>query len=85
MNPTPDVQVDALGQICPVPIIRLARAAKELGSGVIELVADDPATQSDVSAWCNMRSATQLTTAVEQRGDTRFFRFLIQVSTNSPQ
>ncbi len=84
MNPTPDVQVDAVGLICPIPIIRLARAVKELGSGVVELVADDPATQSDVSAWCQMRSATQLATVVEQRGDTHVFRYLIQVGTESP-
>ncbi len=82
MNATPDVQVDAVGQICPIPIVHLARAAKELGSGVVELVADDPATQSDVSAWCNMRSATQLATTIEQRGDTRVFRFLIQVGSS---
>ena len=83
MNPTPDVQVDAVGLICPIPIIQLARAAKELGSGVVELVADDPATQSDVPAWWSMRSATQLANAVEQRGDTRVFRYLIQVGSSS--
>lgn len=83
MNPTPDVQVDAVGLICPIPIIHLARAAKELGSGVVELVADDPATQSDVPAWCSMRSAMQLANAVEQRGDTRIFRYLIRVGSSS--
>lgn len=79
MKPTSDVLVDTTGLVCPVPIIHLARAAKELGSGVIELIADDPATQYDVSAWCEMRSATQLATSVEQRGDTQVFRYSVQV------
>ena len=84
MRPTPDVLVDTVGLVCPVPIIHLARAAKEVGAGVIELVADDPATQSDVSAWCEMRSATQLQTSTEWRGDTQVFRYLIQVGAVRP-
>lgn len=79
MTPTPIVQIDAVGLVCPVPIIRLARAARDLGSGIIELVADDPATQPDVPAWCDMRSATLLETSSAQQRGTPVFRYLIQV------
>lgn len=85
MSPKPEIVVDAVGLICPIPIIQLARGAKDLGHGILELVADDPATQSDVSAWCSMRSATLLETATEQRDGSQVFRYLIQVGADSPE
>ena len=40
----PEVTVDARGVLCPVPIIRLARAAAARPAGtVLELLTDDPA------------------------------------------
>lgn len=53
----PDAEVDARGVLCPEPIFRLARAARDLGSGLIALAADDAAAETDVPAWCAMRSA----------------------------
>ena len=40
----PDRIVDARGLLCPWPVLRLSRAARELGgAGRILLLADDPA------------------------------------------
>jgi tRNA 2-thiouridine synthesizing protein A len=51
-----NVLVDARGVLCPVPIIRLARAASARPPGtVLELLTDDPAAQLDVPAWCHLR------------------------------
>ena len=48
--------------LCPVPIIRLARAASTRASGsVIELLTDDPAAEYDVPAWCRLRGHELLT------------------------
>ncbi|MGB7983006.1 MAG: sulfurtransferase TusA family protein [Candidatus Nanopelagicales bacterium] len=53
---TPDIVVEARGVLCPVPIIRLARAAAALPAGtVVELRTDDVAAQHDVPAWCRLR------------------------------
>ncbi len=42
--------------LCPVPIIRLARAAGALPAGsLVELLTDDPAAEYDVPAWCRLR------------------------------
>ncbi|MGF7234911.1 MAG: sulfurtransferase TusA family protein [Frankia sp.] len=50
------VVVDARGRPCPVPIIELAKAARDLTAGtIIEVLADDPAAAADVPAWCRMR------------------------------
>jgi TusA-related sulfurtransferase len=51
-----DLVLDQRGRLCPLPVIALGRAAGELAPGsVIELLADDPAAQYDVPAWCRMR------------------------------
>ena len=59
MSAEADVEVDARGRLCPLPIIDLARAARHAdGGALIDLVADDPAAASDVVAWCSMRGHT---------------------------
>jgi tRNA 2-thiouridine synthesizing protein A len=73
------VTIDARGVLCPVPIIRLARAAAELPrDSVVELLTDDPAAQYDVPAWCRLRGhalvrtepATDLGPGVQGTGPT---------------
>jgi tRNA 2-thiouridine synthesizing protein A len=50
------VVVDARGQRCPLPIIALARRARELGPGsVVVVLATDPAARHDVPAWARLR------------------------------
>ena len=54
--PEPDVVVDCLGRPCPVPVIELARALRNLADGtVVEVVSDDPAALTDVPAFCRLR------------------------------
>lgn len=48
--------VDARGTLCPQPIIDVARAARAAtGGSHVRLLADDPAADADVPAWCRMR------------------------------
>ena len=50
------ITVDARGRRCPLPIIDLAAAARLAAAGtVVLLLADDPAANADVPAWCRMR------------------------------
>ena len=52
----PDVVVDSLGRLCPLPIIDLARRIGEAPiGGAVTLLADDPAAGPDVAAWCRLR------------------------------
>ena len=55
--PQPEgLSVDSRGRHCPLPIIDLAAAARSAAPGtVITLLADDPAADADVPAWCRMR------------------------------
>ena len=52
----PALTIDATGQLCPLPVIELARRIGEVEVGaVIEVLADDPAAATDFPAWCRMR------------------------------
>jgi tRNA 2-thiouridine synthesizing protein A len=53
---SPVIMVDARGVRCPLPVIRLAAAARTAPTGtVITLLSTDPAAEPDVAAWCRMR------------------------------
>jgi tRNA 2-thiouridine synthesizing protein A len=55
--PGPALSIDALGKKCPLPIIMLAERIGEVPVGkVVEVLADDPATKTDVPAWCGLKS-----------------------------
>jgi TusA-related sulfurtransferase len=55
--PEPAIVVDARGKRCPMPVIELAKRIGDVDVGsVIAVRSDDPASRSDVAAWCRMRS-----------------------------
>ncbi|GAB3693634.1 sulfurtransferase TusA family protein [Angustibacter aerolatus] len=55
-GPAEPVEVDARGLRCPLPVIRLAAAARDLPAGTeLVVLATDPAAAVDVPAWCRMR------------------------------
>ena len=51
-----DLELDCRGQLCPRPVIELARRIGEVEVGaVVAVVSDDAAAAYDVPAWCRMR------------------------------
>ncbi|MGB7819640.1 MAG: sulfurtransferase TusA family protein [Ornithinibacter sp.] len=57
--PGPEPIVDARGTRCPEPVIRVARASRELPRGsVVVLLADDVAARADVPAWARLKGHT---------------------------
>ena len=61
--------VDARGLRCPLPVIRLAVAAKDLPAGAeLTVLSTDPAARLDVPAWCRMRGHEHVSTR-EDRPD----------------
>jgi TusA-related sulfurtransferase len=58
---------------CPRPVIELARVAAR-GAGEVLLLADDPATEVDVPAWCRLRAATLVESG--RVGSVSWFRVL---------
>ena len=50
------VEVDSRGLVCPLPVIALAKAFRDLAVGeTVSLLADDVAALVDVPAWCRMK------------------------------
>jgi len=48
-----DLEIDALGLLCPLPVLRLKKRMGPLASGaLISLMADDPAAHVDVPHFC---------------------------------
>lgn len=47
-----DAELDARGLLCPMPIVKTAKAIRELEPGqVLKLVATDRGSVADVPAW----------------------------------
>lgn len=45
--------LDCKGMPCPMPIVEMGKAVKEMASGqVLAVTADDPGFEADVKAWC---------------------------------
>ena len=48
------LEIDAIGLLCPLPVLRLRKRMQPLKSGArVCLVADDPAAIVDVPHFCN--------------------------------
>jgi len=59
LEPVNQIQVDARGLLCPLPVIRLAKAARDAPTGTrITILTNDPAARHDIPAWCRMRGHT---------------------------
>jgi len=70
-----DLQLDARGLNCPMPIVKTAQAIKGLTSGqTLEVLATDPGSTKDFEAW----SKTTGNLLVEQTVDGGVFRFVLR-------
>ncbi|HWO70105.1 MAG TPA: sulfurtransferase TusA family protein [Actinomycetota bacterium] len=68
--------IDARGQSCPGPLVTLARALKDVPAGeVVELLATDPGSWSDVPAWARLTGNELLE---RERGGDGVFRYRIR-------
>ena len=56
MTDQPEVyQIDAVGLVCPLPILRFKKRTQGLASGTqVEFLADDPTGRRDLQALCEI-------------------------------
>ncbi len=68
-----NVQVlDCKGLSCPMPMMKLAKAMKELKTGdLLEMLGTDPGTKSDMPKWCEKTGNELLETTDLEGGVTR--------------
>ena len=68
-----DRTVDARGQMCPMPVLTLARVMKELLPGqILAISATDLGAKRDIPAWAEKTGNTLLGEA-EERGVLTFY------------
>jgi len=75
MTPTLHVDrfVDARGQLCPMPVLSLAQAFRELQPGeVLAISATDQGAKSDIAAWAE-KSGNHLREVKEAQGVLTFY------------
>ncbi|MGW0801007.1 aminotransferase class V-fold PLP-dependent enzyme [Streptomyces sp. NPDC002692] len=54
--PSGSLVLDALGKLCPIPVIELAGVIGDVPvGGTVRVLADDEAARLDIPAWCAMR------------------------------
>ena len=72
-----DRKIDCLGLFCPVPILRVRDALRQMQPGqVLEMVSDAPAAPADMETWA-ARSRHELL-ASDRHGPV--FRFVVRKS-----
>lgn len=70
-----DVVQNSIGQMCPMPILMMAKNMKKLEAGqVLEIHADDEGAHADVPAWCEQTGNAFL--GKEESGD--FWKFFVK-------
>lgn len=70
-----DKVLDVKGLACPLPVIKLSKAIKEIDVGqVVEMLATDPGSQPDMDAWVKNTGHELVDSAVD--GDV--FQFWIR-------
>jgi tRNA 2-thiouridine synthesizing protein A len=68
-----DKTVDAKGQVCPMPIVTLAKGFKDLAPGqILAIMATDPGAKKDVAAWAE-KTGNILLEIGEDGGVTTFY------------
>jgi tRNA 2-thiouridine synthesizing protein A len=68
-----DRYVDAKGQMCPMPIVTLAKAMRDLQPGqVVAIVATDQGARRDIPAWAE-KTGNKLLEMTEEQGVLTFY------------
>ena len=65
--------LDLTGLSCPMPIVKVSKAAKEMDQGeVLEALTSDPGALTDFPAWART-SGNEIIKTETEGGNTRFF------------
>lgn len=60
---TPDHDIDALGLLCPLPVLRLRKVLLAAPPGqIIRILADDPVARIDIPHFCAEQGAELMLT-----------------------
>lgn len=70
---TPDREIDAIGLLCPLPVLRARKALLAMAPGqVLAVLASDPAAVIDIPHFCNESGHLLLDSAETTPGIRRY-------------
>ncbi len=68
--------LDLKGLLCPMPVVKLAQAMKNVPvGGIVEATASDPGVMADIPAWA--RSSGNELMSIDKVGE-KVFRFVVK-------
>lgn len=71
---TPDRELDAVGLLCPEPVMMLHNIVREMSSGdILKVVATDPSTTRDIPKFCAFLGHELLE---QEEGDGQYVYFI---------
>lgn len=71
--------LDVKGQNCPMPVVKTKQTIDGLSDdGVLEVIATDPGSMSDIEGWANATDGVELLEQIEDQegGDTVFRHYV---------
>jgi tRNA 2-thiouridine synthesizing protein A len=75
MTEQPVLSLNFKGLLCPMPVVKIAQAMKQVQVGqLVEAVATDPGVTADIAAWA--RTSGNELVALEKR--EKEFRFVVR-------
>jgi len=67
-----DLEIDARGLNCPLPILRTRKVINTLASGqVVKIIATDPGSVKDLEAFCK-QTGNEMLESSQQNGEYHF-------------
>lgn len=70
-----DHELDALGLICPLPVLKLRKRLEKMAPGeVIQVTADDPAAVVDIPHFCHEQGHNILKSDISQQSCAFFIK-----------
>jgi tRNA 2-thiouridine synthesizing protein A len=75
MDEKPELTLDLKGLLCPMPVVKLSQAIKNVSvGGIIEAIATDPGVLADIPAWTRS-TGNEL---VKMERQEKVIRFLVR-------
>jgi len=75
MTDNPKLSLDFKGLLCPMPVVKIAQAMKQIQIGeLVEAVATDPGVMADIPAWARS-TGHELVTLEKQ---DKVFKFVVK-------
>ena len=70
---TPEKTLDAKGLKCPMPVVKTSKEIKSIDvGGVLEVLATDPGSMADITAWTKS-TGNELLGAEKEEGVFKFY------------